>query len=543
MSAVTYTIRKEGGARMPVAFGVASIDIRHEVGRIPGAEIRIVDGDPAKQAFPAADDPFFDPGSAIEILLRYEDSKDEEVLVFKGMVVRQAIESSATTSHLVVGLKGTAVKLTGTRKTLVHTNKTDEAILRELLGAANVAPGTIAPCTVTHETMVQYDCSDWDFIVMRAEALGMLVTVEADKVSVRPMQGAQDAAGYELTWGIHDAYEIELDANAEHPYQMVEGVGWDHMSGAVTPPSPGASTAELPPRLTPATLAPMVGRAKQTLMHLVPSAPTELKSWADARLARSHLSLLRGRIGVPGRADIKLLDWINVDGVGKRLGGSALVSGIRHRLDASGWRTDFQLGLSPERHCHREDIADVPAAGLLPPARGLQIGTVAFVPEPSDEPGLRVKVNLLQSSGKEVSVWARCLTPDMGAAHGVFFRPQMGDEVLLGFLQDDPRHPVILGSLMGPSSQVPKLLGAADNATMGRGIMTTGGSKIRCVDSPSPSVLIETRSQHQILIDEARGEIRLALRGGASITLGAAGITIDAGAGNLILKGAKVDVS
>jgi hypothetical protein len=50
MSVVTYTIRKNSSIPMPeAAFGVVSIDIRHEVGRIPSAELRIEDGDAAKR--------------------------------------------------------------------------------------------------------------------------------------------------------------------------------------------------------------------------------------------------------------------------------------------------------------------------------------------------------------------------------------------------------------------------------------------------------------------------------------------------------------
>jgi uncharacterized protein involved in type VI secretion and phage assembly len=457
------------------------------------------------------------------------------------VVVRHAIESSARGSHLVVGLKDEAVKLTGTRKTTVHVNETDDAIIRKLLRHFDLE-GTISPSSVEHQNMVQYDCSDWDFIVMRAEALGMLVTVKEGKVSIGPMGPATGGKNHEFKWGIDNAYEIELDANAEHPYGGVQSIGWDKMRGEptyriqITPPE------ELSLKLAPATLARKVGRTQQTLTHLVPPAEGELESWAGARLARSHFSVLRGRIGTPGRADINLLDLINVTGVGERLSGKALVTAVRHRLDASGWRTDIQLGLPPERHCLREDIADVPAAGLLPPARGLQIGTVAAVPEPTGDGGLAVKVNLLGGSVKG-DVWARYVAPDMGEEHGVFFRPQVGDEVLLGFLNDDPRHPVILGSLLNEKSKVPSSLGATKNESMGRGIVTKGGSKICCVDGQKPSVRIETKSQHGIVIDEAKGEIRLAIKGGGSITLNKEGITIDAGSGNLTLKGAKVDVS
>jgi len=57
-----------------------------------------------------------------------------------------------------------------------------------------------------------------------------------------------------------------------------------------------------------------------------PLDPQELQSWADGALARSRLALLRGRIGIPGLSDIKLMDVIAIAGIGKRFNGMALVT-------------------------------------------------------------------------------------------------------------------------------------------------------------------------------------------------------------------------
>ena len=54
-------------------------------------------------------------------------------------------------------------------------------------------------------------------------------------------------------------------------------------------------------------------------------------SWADATLARSRLGLIRGRVSVPGFADLSLLDVIEIKGIGKHFNGKTLVTGWRQR--------------------------------------------------------------------------------------------------------------------------------------------------------------------------------------------------------------------
>src|SRR6185503_836971 len=140
-------------------------------------------------------------------------------------------------------------------------------------------------------------------------------------------------------------------------------------------------------------LAGALGFAAQSLLHPVPLAAEELQAWADARMMRSRMSLLRGRLATPGFSDIQLLDVMEIDGVGKRFNGKTLVTGIAHRVDADGWRTDVQFGLAARAFHLEQDIGDAPAAGLLPGINGLHIGVVdKFEEDPDKE--FRVKLIL-----------------------------------------------------------------------------------------------------------------------------------------------------
>nr|WP_243852956.1 phage baseplate assembly protein V [Sphingomonas naasensis] len=99
-----------------------------------------------------------------------------------------------------------------------------------------------------------------------------------------------------------------------------------------------------------------------------------------------------------------------------------------------------------ERFASREArIADPPAAGLAPPLRGLHIGKVKAVAEDPDG-DFRVQVALPLTDDANL-VWARLGQPYASSGFGWSFFPEVDDEVVLGFMNEDPASAVILASV------------------------------------------------------------------------------------------------
>ena len=258
--------------------------------------------------------------------------------------------------------------------------------------------------------------------------------------------------------------------------------------------------------------------------------------------------MIRGRISVPGFGDIRCLDVMAVAGIGERFNGKTLVTGIRHRVDQNGWQTDVQFGLSPKRFTAQRDIVDVPAAGLLPGVNGLQIGIVdQFEEDPDKE--FRVKVILPGIDEKKGAVWARLATPDAGKERGYFFRPETGDEVVVGFFNDDPRQAVILGAMYGSKNTPPKDVAKLSKDNITKGIVSKTGVTLGFMDDKKPSVFIKTPGKNQIIFDDDNQKIQIADQHGNSITMSKDGIEIKSAkdlkieaANNVEIKGSKVNV-
>src|SRR5258705_193298 len=356
MSVVTATILSAGSKIDPI-YELISIDIRREVNRIPSASMVFLDGDAAKRQFAMSDTALFEPGKEIEIKLRYE-TETQDATVFKGPVLRHGIEASAQGSVLRVELKDAAVKLTQARKSMVFRQQSDDEVITKLITDAGLKSGTIDTTKPKHTEIVQYRCSDWDFIVSRADVNGLLAVTHDGEISVRAVK-MSGKAKYTFDYGISEIYNFEFDVDAAGQYSAVESSAWDIKKAEPTAPATAKTFSLSQGNLDGATVAGAVGFDSYVLSHPVPVAPEELQAWADARMMRSRMSMIRGRVGTRGFADGELLDLIEIAGVGDRFNGTTLVTGLRHRMDVDGWRTDVQFGLSPRGFCLEDGIRDV----------------------------------------------------------------------------------------------------------------------------------------------------------------------------------------
>jgi Rhs element Vgr protein len=534
------------GEPIDATYELLAIDIAKEVNRIPTAQLWLVDGDVAPGTFPISDTAVFEPGQPIEIRMSAAGSSD--TTVFKGVVIKHGVEWDEKGSLLTVELKDIAIKLALTRKHTVYRQKTDDQLIGDIIGAYGLTKGAIAPTQPPHPEIVQYYCTDWDFILSRADAHGRLVAVDDGSMSLAQIDLSSEPK-HAFEYRTSTLYNFEIEVDVSHQPPGVESLAWDIKRQTLTQASQAKAFDLTQGNLTGTAAAAAMGAATAILADPVPLLPDELQAWADGRLARSRLAMIRGRLCVPGSAEIKPLDIMEVAGVGSRFTGKTLVTGIRHRIDAQGWRTDVQFGLSAERFAARADIADLPAAGLLPAVHGLQIGIVdAFADDPDKQ--LRVKVMLPGVDAQGGAIWARLMSPDAGKNRGFFFRPEKGDEVVVGFFNDDPRQAVILGAMYSSINTPPKDVSQLTKDNIGKAIVTKTGTTIQFTDDQQSAILIKTPDARIITLDDEGKMIQIADQYGNAITMSETGITIksakdlmmDSSGGNVEIKGKKVDV-
>ncbi len=544
MSAITPTILSDG-REMDPSFSLLSIDVTKEVNRVPDAELTLLDGNVARQAFPVGDSAFFEPGKDIEIRLRYEGQADTTLM--KGKVVRQTIQAGAEGSISTVSIKDPAVKLTHPRHSAVFRDVSDGDVIGRLIEDAGLTKGNVAPTEPRHAELVQYDVSNWDFMLARADVLGLLVLVDDGAVTVSKID-LSGSPRHRFEFGISDIFDFEFELDTINQSPGMDAVAWDLDQQQTTQPSAAENFALSQGNLDPASLAERIGFEPPTLSHQVPLASEELQSWANARMRRSRMAMIRGRMSVRGDASIKPMDIIELAGIGDRFGGTTLVTGVRHRVDDQGWRTDLQVGLSPDWFSQKPDIQIAPAAGLLPAASGLQIGVIdAFEEDPDEQ--WRVRVALPAIGADDAFVWARLASPDAGDGRGVFFRPEPGDEVVVGFFNNDPRQAVVLGSMHSSAMAAPEDFATLSEDNIDKGIVTKSGTKIRFVDAEKAALHIETAQGNKILLDDDAESIQIVDQHDNIMTMDSNGVSITSNgdfkveaSGNVEIAGSQVEI-
>jgi uncharacterized protein involved in type VI secretion and phage assembly len=168
------------------------------------------------------------------------------------------------------------------------------------------------------------------------------------------------------------------------------------------------------------------------------------------------------------------------------------------------------------------EIDDKPAASMMAAIHGLQIGIVtALEKDPENEFRIKVKVPVINKDDE--GVWSRLATPDAGNNRGIVIRPEVGDEVIVGFINDDPRDAIVLGCLHSSKNAAP--IEAKDDNHQ-KGWITRSEMKI-VLDDDKKTILISTPADNKIQLSEDEKSIMIQDQNGNKIQMNSDGITME----------------
>ncbi len=537
-SLVTFKIISNGDD-VTTRIGVTGISIQKAINKVAFAIVNIADGDIPNQAMPVSDADWFVIGNEIEIKVGYQSIEET---IFKGIVTRHNVRVlRGRHPELIIEIKDPSVKTTVTRRSAYFYDQTDGDVLTQMLNGYGIETN-IDSTSLHHKSLVQNHCTDWDFMLARADSQGLLVWTDNGTFTAKaPDFGAESSRT--LSYASGKILEFEADIKAENSFKNVKAHHWDSAEQAVVDDQaaePNGATEQ--GNLDASSVANALHTDAENLYQPSDAESIEMQTWADAALLKSRLAKIRGRVSVLGTDEIKLMNWIRFDGFGARFNGKAFVSAVQHEIVRGSWTTHIEFGLSPKFYTQQTpDIADLPAAGLVPHINGLHIGKVTKLEDPDNQGRIQVVIPYLGqvSGGTSDGIWARLANVTAGDARGIVFRPELDDEVVLGFLNDDPRNAVILGSFHSQNAAPP--VEAAD-ANPEKGIYCREGMKLVFNDEEK-SVTIETDGGNKIVVNDNDQKISIEDQRGAKIEFTAQGITIDAGSGNVTVKGTLIKLN
>jgi uncharacterized protein involved in type VI secretion and phage assembly len=224
--------------------------------------------------------------------------------------------------------------------------------------------------------------------------------------------------------------------------------------------------------------------------------------------------------------------FARVTGIGTRFSGRYRLSKVTHTIDDGGFHTTFdvtqRLGASLLQTI-RKQVTEKPPPDAREKFEGVVIGKVTDNFDPDHL--ARVKVSFPWFSEHSESAWARCVSPSAGADRGIYFLPDVGDEVAVAFEHGELDRPFVLGSLWNGRALPP--LANTDRQNKQRQIKTRGKSTITMDDTPSSeSIEVKTPKGHIVKLTDAGG-------GSVQVKAGGCEVTVDAVTGIVSVKGSS----
>jgi uncharacterized protein involved in type VI secretion and phage assembly len=186
---------------------------------------------------------------------------------------------------------------------------------------------------------------------------------------------------------------------------------------------------------------------------------------------------------------------------------------------------------------------------------GVVVGIVTNNQDPDKMARVRVKFPWL--SDDHESWWARIATPMAGSGRGMYFVPEVNDEVLVAFEHGDVRSPYVVGALWNGQDAPPASNDDGKNnirlvhSRSGHLIRlddTSGDEKIEIIDKTGGNKITIKSSDNSMSL-ECTGKMKLHAQGGIEITSDVdikiqANSTMDVeSSATMTIKGAMVNIN
>ncbi|MEY3323673.1 MAG: hypothetical protein RLZZ417_3256 [Bacteroidota bacterium] len=554
----SFTITFNGSV-LPDDLMVYKISTWEEVNKIARAKIEIIGGDTSLHLFPESEETAFEPGSEVEISLGFDQLNE---VVFSGIIVKHSISikpgyQNAYYKNLVVlECADKAIEMTYQKNSEIFEKKTDSAIFTSLITATGVTK-TITSTTYTHPFLIQHDMTNWDFLLLRAKANGFVVFNSQGKLIVgKPVPTAGSMSKSTLIYGDNISnFDGEIDATSQ--LQGVSAATFNPYTQAAVSQT-GSEPTGLPTQgdLTGKTLGAVASPPVLNLTYNSPMLSSELKVYADALLILSRIQRIRGSVTFRGLSIFSLGDIITLEGFGSRFDGDTLVTGIEHTMADGVYLTKIQFGLQSNVLNGEKIPNQIP---VYNPVKGLHIGKVTKIDaDPDGEYKIQVLIPTLKQTG--LGVWARLGHLYATSSAGSFFIPEVGSSVVVGFLNEDPRFPVVLGSLYNSSNAPPETISAEnpkkafysksllklefDDKDKILTLLTPGGSSI-IISDKDKGITIEDLNGNKIKTSssgiEITSDFNITIKSGQKVAItGTTGVDVACSGGDIGIKGLNV---
>jgi phage protein D len=400
-------------------------------------------------------------GKKVEIAAPALGSGKPEKLISAEVTALEAEYDSAGSKVVVRGYDQIHRLQRGTQ-TETYNNVKDSDIATKIAKRHQLSTGVIDDSKITHGHVSQCNMSDFDFLKARARAINFEVAVADGKLDFRkpapasqgPPEGDLNSSNpLQLVFG-QDLQEFRPRVSAAEQVPEVKVRGWDFLQkkAVIGTAQAGTSSHSLP--TTPKDMADKFKSSDYEAVDRMPSTQVEAEVVAQA-LAEQIGSAAAEAEGVArGNPKLKAGTAVHVSAVAPPFVGRYTLTHTRHVFDLGGYRTLFEVSGRQDRSllALTSPGSNGPSPGG-PPIYGVVVARVTQNNDPADLGRVKLKFPWLGDDYE--SDWARLTQPGAGQKKGLFWLPDVDDEVLVAFEFGDVRRPYVVGSLWNGKDKPP----------------------------------------------------------------------------------------
>ncbi|MBP6624036.1 MAG: hypothetical protein KA198_02625 [Chitinophagaceae bacterium] len=450
-----------------------------------------------------------------------------EVSLFKGLIVKHKYTNSPTGTRVHLTAKHSAINLSMNKKAEVYADKNDKDIIEEIVQSVGLNTSFIQSQTflgIQHKRLVKSGFTDWDFINMRAEANLSFVYTEPDIVVVeKPILSLEPAKQVSAIYGIN-VYSLEMEQDDRLNLIEHQFIHFD--------PSDQNSVVQSEENFVMPSLTSTIKGTKQDIFS-ASFNEMESKQALDSVIQLKNLSKVNGLVHIHANLNVKPGYTLIVEGYQAEFNEHFIITSVLHDFSGGIFSTYLQFGM------HHESFATkYQPASSQHYSKGMINGiVVALEGDPDNLSRVLVSVPLWNRASE--NIWARYVSPYAGNEYGMIWLPEIGDEVLIGFIGEEFEMPVVLGSMYSPA--MPPFESFSDD-NFKKGIQTKKGMKWNWDDEKGIHE-ISVANGSKILISEDENLVSIEDANGNSVILNDSGMEIKSALDIKIEGGGKVDIS
>ncbi|HET9648063.1 MAG TPA: VgrG-related protein [Microlunatus sp.] len=481
-------------------------------------------------------------GSKIKVKVLVAQSSTPVTLI-EGEITALELEFDTGGTFTVIRGYDPAHRLFRDRRTVSYVQMTASDIAKKVAQRAGLTVGTVTSTSTVFPFVSQAGQTDWEILSQLARDSGSDLTVRNGSFS---FVSSATAASAEPSVTLKFGEELTRFRSVVTSAQQVAEVqvrGWN-----VAEKSPLVGTAKAQTTsvelatLTPAAVAGVFGSPRYVSTEVPYRSQNEVDQAAKA-LAEEKASAFAEFEGVArGNPSLRAGTKIKIEGLGEPFEGKYTITSSRHRFDpTTGYTTMITVTGKQDRSLL--GLASGGARSRQAPS-GVAIALVTDLQDP-DKQG-RVKLKFPWLDDDYVSGWARVVFLGAGKDRGLIVLPEVGDEVLVAFEQQDFDRPVVLGGLFNGKDTVPTgpndLVDGGSGAVNRRSLVSRLGHRVDVLDQggSKEGIRICTKDEKLLIhVDKTNTTITVQADGKVLIE-GSKGITIDAKSSDLTLKAQSI---